>query len=55
MPVLLRMRKRWLFVFGDGREGGFNDAEAFVELLVGDDERNQDANDVVEGAGGDGD
>ncbi len=40
---------------GDGGEGSFDDAEAFVELLVGDDERDEDADDVVEGAGGDGD
>src|SRR6516165_10195710 len=40
---------------GDRGEGGFDDVESFVELFVGDDERDEDADDVVEGAGGDGD
>ena len=41
--------------FGHGGERGFNDVEAFIELLVGDHEWHEDANDVVECAGGDGD
>ena len=40
---------------GDGGEGGFDDVESFVELFVGDDEWNEDADDVVKRAGGDGD
>src|SRR6266480_688649 len=55
MPVLLGVRKRWLLVLRNGSEGGFDDTEAFVELLIGDDERNEDANHIVESSGGDGD
>src|SRR6266700_4094767 len=40
---------------GDGGERGFDDVEAFVELLVGDDKRDEDANHVLQRAGGDGD
>src|SRR6266705_1458759 len=40
---------------GDGGEGGFDDVKSFVELFVGDDEWDEDEDDVVEGAGGDGD
>src|SRR5438552_1178003 len=54
MPVLLGVRKRWLLVLRDGSERGFDDAEAFVELLIGYDERNEDANHIVESAGGNG-
>src|SRR5260370_10831776 len=51
----LRAGEGGVGALGDGGEGSFDDAEAFVELLVGDDERDEDADDVVEGAGGDGD
>jgi len=47
--------ERRLLVFRNRSERGLNDGEAFVELFVGDYERNEDANDVVEGAGDDGD
>src|SRR5205814_6440476 len=39
----------------DGGERGFDDVEAFIKLFVGDHKRDEDANDVVEGARGDGD
>src|SRR5438132_11078291 len=55
MPVLLGVRKRWLLVLRNGSERGFYHTKAFVELLVGDDERNEDANHIVESAGGNGD
>jgi hypothetical protein len=37
---LLSVRKHGLLVFGDGGEGGFDDVEPFVELLLTDDQRN---------------
>src|SRR5579859_4625000 len=52
---LLRVRKRGVLVLGDGRQGGLEHAQAFVELLVGDHQRNEDADNIVEGTGGDGD
>ena len=41
-----------MFWLGHGGEGGFEDGEAFVELFVSDDEGDEDADYVVEGAGG---
>src|SRR5205807_9711064 len=55
MPVLLGVRKRWLLVLRNGSERGFYHTKAFVELLVGDYQRNEDANHIVESAGGNGD
>ena len=55
MPVPLSVGKRGVLLLHDGGERGFDDAEAFVELLIGDDERNEDANHIVESAGRDGD
>src|SRR5438477_6762062 len=55
MPVLLGVGKRWLLVLRDGGERGLYHTKAFVELLIGDDERNEDANHIVESAGGNGD
>src|SRR5438876_2295830 len=44
-----------MFLLHDGGEGGSDDTEAFVELPVGDYQRNEDANHIVESSGGDGD
>src|SRR6266404_4110821 len=46
-------RKRRLLVLRNGRERGLNHGESFVELLVGDDQRDENANHVVKGASGD--
>src|SRR5256884_7035620 len=55
MPVPLSVGKRGVFLLHDGGEGGSDDTEAFVELPVGDYQRNEDANHIVESSGGDGD
>ena len=49
----LRVGERGLFFLGDGGDGRFDDVEAFVELRVGDHERNENADHVVECARGD--
>src|SRR5208282_371626 len=46
----LGVRQRGLLAFRDACQGGFEHVEAFVELLVGNNERNQNANDIVERA-----
>src|SRR6516162_358040 len=55
LRVSTRARQGGVLGLGDRGEGGFDDVESFVELFIGDDERDEDADDVVEGAGGDGD
>src|SRR5438094_9258539 len=59
MPVLLGVAlsvgKRGPLLFHDGGERGLDDTETFVELAVGDYQRNEDANHIVESAGGNGD
>src|SRR5438874_13356858 len=55
LSVALSVGKRGLFLLHEGGERGFDDAEAFVELLVGDHQRNEDANHIVESSSGDGD
>src|SRR5437660_12684342 len=55
MPVPLGVGKRWLLVRSNGSERGFYNAEAFVELLIGDYERNEDANHIVASACSNGD
>src|SRR6266853_6007631 len=51
----LGQRQRGLPAVRDGGQRGFDHTASFVELLVGDYQRNEDANHIVEGAGGDGD
>src|SRR2546429_7628794 len=55
MPVPLSVGKRGVFLLHDGGEGGSDDTEAFVEVPVGDYQRNEDANHIVESSGGGGD
>src|SRR5882724_2844247 len=50
-----RMRQCCLLLLRDRSQRSLDDVKAFVELLVADDERHENANHVVEGAGGDGD
>lgn len=54
MGQVLRVGENRLLLLRYGGKRCFDDVEAFVELLVGDDQRDKDANDVVESAGGDG-
>src|SRR5580698_10516612 len=49
----LVVRQSGLLFLGDGGSRGFDHVETFVELSFGDDERHEDANYVVESAGGD--
>ena len=49
------VRKRSVFRLRDRREGRLDYAEAFVKLFIGDNQRNQNADDVVKRSGGDGD
>jgi len=49
------VREGGLFLFRDGGKGGFDDTETFVELLVGDQQGDEDADHVVECSGGDDD
>src|SRR5215472_18155797 len=49
----LRVRERSLLGLGDVRQAGFENVEAFVELLVGRDQRNQDAHNIAIGSGSD--
>src|SRR2546430_15114043 len=55
LSVALGVGKRGMFLLHDGGERGFDHSEAFVELPVGDYQRNEDANHIVESAGGNGD
>ena len=52
-PTRLCVREGGVFAFGDRGEGGFEDAEAFVELFIGGDQWDENTDYVVEGAGGD--
>src|SRR5690349_831442 len=54
-PGRLRAGEGGVLGLSDGGERGFDDVEAFSELLVGDNQRDENADDVVEGARGDGD
>ena len=49
------MGERGLFGLSNGSEGCLDDAEAFVELLIGDHQGDQDADDIVESSSSDGD
>src|SRR5712671_7548875 len=49
------MRKRSVFRLRYRREGRFDYGEAFVKLFIGDNQGNQNADDIVERSGGDGD
>src|SRR2546430_17089714 len=51
----LGQRQRGLLAVRDGGQRGLDHTASFVELLVGDYQRNEDANHIVEGAGGGGD
>ncbi len=44
-----------LFLFDDVCKASFEHIKAFIELLVGDNQRHQDAHDIAEGPGRDGD
>src|SRR5882672_6915939 len=50
---MLCVRKRCLLAFRDTRKGGFDYIQPFVELLIGDDERNENTNHIVERSSGD--
>src|SRR5437016_1177791 len=52
---VLGVRECWLLVFCDRGQRGFDYGESFVELLVGNDERNEDTNHIVESASRNGD
>src|ERR1700690_2186671 len=50
---VLGMGKHGLLTFRDTCEGGFDDVQTLAELLVGHDERDENADNVVERACGD--
>src|SRR6266404_61297 len=51
----LSVRKRSVFRLRYRREGRLDYGEAFVKLFIGDNQGNQNADDIVERSGGDGD